>query len=129
MSEAVSEATSKVDIRRHIEEIQREADGLLRDVKHGSSPEEIDLAEARLQSLIRRQSEQLSNNVYLSGDNVLELATASSLLTTAWISFLSRKETLYDSRQFSQKLTLTEVLDALDTALSEVISTGRESGV
>ncbi len=127
MSEAAPELATGFNIKRQIEEIQEEARKILDDVTKGKDDKEIELAEARLQSLIRRHAEQISSNIYVSPDHMLALMTTSAMLTTAWVSFVRKKESVYSSKAYEDRMTLADVLDALDVALDEIIEVGRSS--
>jgi hypothetical protein len=128
MAETTSQLAARFDARRQIEEMHGEARRILLDVEQGKTEKDIELAEARLQSLIRKYAEQITKSVYVSPDHMLAMMTIAAMLTTAWVSFVMRKESVYVSKAYEDRLTLTDVLDALDVAINEIIETGRRTG-
>ena len=127
MSEVSYAPVGQIDLQKHIDETQKRLMKILAEVSDGKSAEEISWAEAKLESQIRRQAEKLSQEVNSSGDRMLAQMIACSLSTTAWVSFLTRKQMLDATKGEPISLNLAEVMDELEVAVEEVIQTGRST--
>ncbi len=124
MSESFPSAVSRVDIRKYIAQIEEELNKILTEVGPGKTPQAIETTQTRLQGLIRKLAQSLSKEMGLAGSHVLVFMTASTILTTAWVSYAIRRETLDLSKSFEDRLTLTEMLNSLELALANLITAG-----
>ncbi len=122
MSEAFSSAVGRVDFKKYIEQFEEELKKILTEVGPGKTPQEVETTQTRLQALIRKQAQSISKELGLAGSHVLVFMTASTVLTAAWLSFSLRKETLDLSKSFEDRFTLTDMLNALEHALANVIA-------
>ncbi len=121
MSESFRAALEKVNYGKYISQIQEELKKILADVGPGRTPEQVEATQERLQALIRKQSKELARDVGLFGDHVMVFMTATSIISTAWVSYALRRETSDISKSPEDRLAMTEVFDSLQLALGKVI--------
>lgn len=126
MSEAFSSTVGRLDFKKYIDQFEEELKKTLAEVGPGKTPQEVDTTQTRLQALIRKQVQSISKELGLSGSHVLVFLTASTVITTAWLAFALRRETLDLSKPFENRLTLTDMLDALELALGSVAKKGSD---
>ncbi|MDA4123943.1 MAG: hypothetical protein OK438_00640 [Thaumarchaeota archaeon] len=124
MSEGFPAVTSRVDMKKYIDQIEEELRRVLIDIGPGKTPEEIEATQTRLQELIRRQTHSIAKEIGLTGSHVIVFMMASTIITTGWVAFALKRETLDLSKPPEDRLTLTDMLDALELALANVISAG-----
>ncbi len=122
MSEAFPAAVGRVDYRKYIDELEAEINRIISDVGPGKTPEQIEVSQSRIQELIRKQVKQLAKELGLAGNHILVFMAASTILTTAWIAFALRRETSDLSKSPEDRLALTDMLNAFDLALANVIA-------
>ncbi len=124
MSEAFQAAVSRLDVKKYIDQIEEELKKARAEVGPGRTQQEIEATQTRLQGLIRKQALDVVREIGLSGNHVFVFMAASTILTTAWLSFAIRSETLDLKKSPEERIALTDMLDALDLALQNVISAG-----
>ena len=124
MSETLPTVLARIDLKKYIDQLEDELKKTLEQVGPGRTPQEKEQVRSRLQALIRSQADSLAKELGLSGSHVLVFMIASTILTTAWVSFALRWETLDLSKTFEDRLTLTDMLNALELALSGAIAAG-----
>ena len=124
MSETLPTVLARIDLKKYIDQMEDELKKTLEQAGPGKTPQEKEQTRSSLQALIRSQADSLAKELGLSGSHVLVFMIASTILTTAWVSFALRRETLDLSKTFEDRLTLTDMLNALELALSGAIATG-----
>ncbi len=115
-------AVEKVNYGRYIDQIQEELNAAFAEVGPGRTPKEVESIQQRLQELMRKQSADLAKELGISGNHVLVFMTATALISIAWISFALKKETSDLSKSPEDRLEMMEMLDALGSALGNVIA-------
>jgi len=124
MSESFQSALEKVDFGKYIDQMQDELKRAIADIGPGRTQGEVEAIQERLQSLIRRQSRELAREIGFVGNQAMVFMMANSIVSTAWVSFALRRETLDLSKSPEDRLAIIEVFDALDLALGSVIRAG-----
>ncbi len=124
MSEAFPSVVAKVDIRKYIDQMEEEMSNIAVEAGPGKTPQEVEAAQTRIQALLRKQSQELSKELGVSGSHVLVFMLSSTILTTAWLSFAIKRETLDMSKPFDRRITLTDMLNSLDLAIANIIAAG-----
>ena len=124
MSETFQAALARVDLGKYIDQIQDELSRAKTDIGPGKTPGEVEATQARIQELIRRQSMSLAREIGFSGDQAMVLMLSNSIISTAWVSFTLRRETMDLSRSPEDRLAVIEMLDSLSNALADVIQEG-----
>ncbi len=124
MSESFPTAVGRVEYKKYIDEMDAELKKILSEVGPGRTPEQIEMTQTRLQTVLRKQVKSLAKELGLSGNHVLVFLATSTILTTAWISFALRKETSDLTKSPEDRLALTDMLNAFDIALANVIAAG-----
>jgi hypothetical protein len=124
MSESFQSALERVNFGKYVDQVEQELKRALAEVGPGRTPGEIEATQVRLQELMRRQYKELAREVGISGSHVLVFMTATAIISTAWLSFALRREATDLSKSPEDRLAVTDVLDALDIALSKVIAAG-----
>jgi hypothetical protein len=122
MSEAFPAAVGRVDYGKYIDELEAEIKRIIADVGPGKNPEQIEVTQSRIQDLIRNQVKQLARELGLAGNHILVFMAASTILTTAWMAYALRRETSDLSKSPEDRLALTDMLNAFDLALANVIA-------
>jgi hypothetical protein len=122
MSEAFSAAVGRINFNKYIEELEAEISRILDDVGPGKTADQIDVTHLRIQELIRKQTKQLAKELGLAGNHVLVFMAASTILTTAWLSFALRRETSDLSKSPEDRLALSDMLNSFEIALAQVIA-------
>jgi hypothetical protein len=115
-------AVEKVNYGKYIDQIQEELKAAFAEVGPGRTPKEVESIQQRLQELMRKQSGDLAKELGVSGNHVLVFMTATALISIAWISFALKKETSDLSKSPEDRLEMMEMLDALGSALGNVIA-------
>ena len=126
MSESFPSVISRLDLKKYVLQFEEELRKILTDVGTGKTPEEVESTQTKLQALIRKQAQALSREMGLAGNHVVVFLAASTVLTTAWLSFSLSKEAQDPSKPFEDRLTLTEMLNSLENVLPGVIAKGKE---
>jgi hypothetical protein len=121
MSESFGAALEKVNIGKYVDQIQSELKKILAEVGPGKTPQQVEATQQRLQELIRKQARDLAKELGLSGSHVMVFMTATSIISTAWISYALRKETTDLTKSPEDRLAMTDLLDSLGLALGKVI--------
>ena len=121
MSESFQSALGKVDYGKYIDQIQAELRRAVSDIGPGKTPQEIEAIQGRLQSLLAQQTKQLAKEVGFLGNQAMVFMIATSIVTTAWVSFTLRRETTDLAKSPEDRLATIEVLDSLNSALGNVI--------
>ncbi len=122
MSESFQAALDKVNYGKYIDEIQDELKRIMLDIGPGRNPQEVEATQLRLQELIRKQAKDLARDVGFSGNHVFIFMAATAIISTAWVSYTLRKETSDMSKSPEDRLTIIDMLDALELALGKVIA-------
>jgi hypothetical protein len=122
MSSSFTAAVEKVNYGRYIDQVQEELKRALAEVGPGKTPEQVESIQMRLQELMRKQSMELAQELGISGNHVLVFMASTAIISTACLSFALKKETSDLSKSPEDRLELMEMLDALGTALSNVIA-------
>lgn len=117
-----SAVVEKVNYGKYIDQIQDELKAAFAEVGPGRTPKEVESIQQRLQELMRKQSDDLAKELGVSGNHVLVFMTATALISIAWISFALKKETSDLSKSPEDRLEMMEMLDALGSALGNVIA-------
>jgi antitoxin component of RelBE/YafQ-DinJ toxin-antitoxin module len=121
MSASFGAALEKVSIGKYVDQIQSELKKILSEVGPGKTPQQVEATQQRLQELIRKQAKDLSKELGISGSHVMVFMTATSIISTAWLSFALRKETTDLSKSPEDRLVMIDMLDSLGLALARVI--------
>jgi hypothetical protein len=124
MSEALPKAVDRLDVKKYIDQMQAELKKIAREVGPGKTPEEVEEAQTRFQSLLREQSQEIAKELGLTGNHIFVFMVASTLLTTAWTSFYIRTQMDDISKPFEERIILTDMLNSLELALGNAISAG-----
>lgn len=114
-------ALEKVNYGKYIDEIQTELRRAIADVGPGKGPQQVEAIEGRLQELMRRQVKELARETGILGTQIMVFMTAMSILSTAWISFILKRDASDLSRSPEERLATIETLDALAGSLAKVI--------
>jgi hypothetical protein len=122
MSEALPKAVDRLDVKKYIDEMQDELKKIAQDVGSGRTPQEVEEAQTKLQSLLRKQSQKMVKELGLTGNHIFVFMIASTLLTTAWTSFYIRRQMDDISKPFEERIKLTDMLNSMELALGNVIS-------
>jgi DNA-binding CsgD family transcriptional regulator len=122
MSSSFTAAMEKVNYGKYIDQIQDELKNALAELGPGKTPEQVESIQMRLQGLMRKQSRELAQELGISGNHVLVFMASTAIISTAWLSFALKKETSDLTKSPEDRLELMEMLDALGTALSNVIA-------
>jgi len=115
-------AVEKINYGRYIDQIRDELKSAFAEIGPGKTPKEVEATQQRLQELMRKQSMDLAKELGISGNHVLVFMTANAIISTAWISFALKKETSDLSKSPEDRLEMLEMLDALGTALTNVVA-------
>ena len=126
LSETFDAALNRVDLNKYIDEIEVELGKISKDVGPGRTDAEIEAGKKRIEDLIRRQAAVLAKETGTGGNYVFVHMLMSSVLTTAWASFATKRGILDLQRPFEDRLRLEELLGSLGLALSAVISKSAE---
>jgi hypothetical protein len=124
MSESFQSALEKVNFGKYIDQIQDELRRAISEVGPGKTPGEVEAIQSRLQTLIRRQSKDLAKEVGFAGNQSILFMLTTSIISTAWVSFALRRETLDLAKSPEDRLATLEMFDALDLALGNVVRAG-----
>jgi hypothetical protein len=124
MSEGFPAVVSRVDMKKYIDQIEEELKRILIDIGPGKTPQAAETTQTRLQALIRKQTQSISKEIGLAGSHVIVFMIASTIITTGWVAFALKRETLDLSKPPEDRFTLTDMLDALELALANVIAAG-----
>jgi hypothetical protein len=122
MSSSFPAAVEKVNYGKYIDQIQEELKNALGEIGPGKTAEQVESIHMRLQELMRRQSKELAEELGISGHHVLVFMASTALISTAWLSFALKKGTSDLSKSPEDRLELMEMLDALGSALGNVIT-------
>ncbi len=122
MSEAFPIAVGKLDLRKYIDQIQEELKNIVREIGPGKTQQEVEASQARLQTLLRRQAQQIATELGLSGNHIFVFMVASTILSAAWVSFTVKRQIDDISKPFEERITLTDMLNSLELAMGNVIS-------
>lgn len=122
MSEGFPAVVSRVDMKKYIDQIEEELKRVLAEVGVGKTPQEIETTRTRLQALIRKQTQSIAKEIGLTGSHVIVFMMASTIITSGWVAFALKRETLDLSKPPEDRLTLTDMLNSLELALANVIS-------
>ncbi|HEV2138986.1 MAG TPA: hypothetical protein VGR53_09090 [Nitrososphaerales archaeon] len=114
-------AVEKINYGRYIDQIQEELHSAIAEVGPGKTPKDVESIQQRLQELMRKQAAELAKELGASGNHVIVFMIATAILSTAWISFALKKETSDLSKSPEDRLEMMEMLDALGSALGNVI--------
>ncbi|MDA4126878.1 MAG: hypothetical protein OK452_06725 [Thaumarchaeota archaeon] len=114
-------AVDKLDYGKYIDQIQEELNSAFAEVGPGKTPKEVETIQQRLQELMRKQAANLAKELGASGNHVIVFMMTTAILSTAWISFALKKETSDLSKSPEDRLEMMEMLDALGSALGNVI--------
>jgi hypothetical protein len=121
MSESFQAVLEKVNYGKYIDQIQEELKQAIADIGPGKTPGEIERIQERLQVLIRKQSKDLAKEVGFAGNQAIVFMIATSIISTAWVSFALRRETSDLTKSPEDRLATIEMFDALGIALGSVI--------
>ena len=121
MSESFQAVLEKVNYGKYIDQIQDELRRAIADIGPGRSPGEIERIQERIQALVRKQSKDLAKEIGLGGNQAIVFMIATSIISTAWVSFALRRETSDLSKSPEDRLVMIQMLDALGLALGSVI--------
>lgn len=124
MSEAFPNAVGRVDIRKYVDQLEEELKKILVEVGSGKTRLEVEATQTRIQALLQRQASEIAKEMSLTGNHVLVFMTSLTVLTTAWVSFSIKRQTEDLSKPFEERLAMTEMLNALQLTLGNVISAG-----
>jgi exonuclease V gamma subunit len=122
MSSSFTAAVEKVNYGKYIDQVQEELKNALAELGPGKTPQQVESIQMRLQGLMRKQSMELAQELGISGNHVLVFMASTAIISTAWLSFALKKETSDLSKSPEDRLELLEMLDALGTALSNIIT-------
>jgi exonuclease V gamma subunit len=122
MSSSFTAAVEKVNYGNYIDQVQEELKSAIAELGPGKTPQQVESIQMRLQGLMRKQSMELAQELGISGNHVLVFMASTAIISTAWLSFALKKETSDLSKSPEDRLELMEMLDALGTALSNVIA-------
>jgi ATP phosphoribosyltransferase regulatory subunit HisZ len=126
MSDSFQSALEKVNFGKYIDQIQDELRRAIAEVGPGKTPGEVEAIQSRLQALLRKQSKEIAKEVGFAGNQAIVFMIATSIISTAWVSFALRRETLDLSKSPEDRLATMEMFDALDLALGNVVRAGSE---
>jgi len=124
VSESFQSALAKVNLGKYITQIQDEFRRAIVDIGPGKTPGEVEAIQARIQELIRRQSMELAREVDFLGNQAMVFMLSNSIISTAWVAFSLRRESMDLSKSPEDRLAVTEMLDSLSNALADVIQEG-----
>jgi hypothetical protein len=122
LSEAFPTAVGRLELKKYIDQIQDELTKIATEVGPGKTPQEIEHAQERLQTLLRKQAQQIAREMGVEGNHMFLFMVASSILSTAWASFYIKRQMNDLSRSFEERLALTDMLNSLQLALGNVIT-------
>ena len=122
MSEAFPSAVGRLQVSKYIDQIQDELAKIAKEIGPGKSQKEIDDAQARIQILLRKQSQQIAKEIGISGNHVFLFMIGSTILTTAWASFYIKMQMEDISKSVEERLALTDMLSSLYLALENIIA-------
>lgn len=126
LSETFDVALQRVDLNKYIDEIEGELRKVSKEVGPGNTEAEMEAGKKRIEDLIRKQAAALGKETGTGGNYVFVYMLMSSVLTTAWTSFVIKRGMLDLQRPFEDRLRLEELLGSLGLALSGVISKSAE---
>jgi hypothetical protein len=121
MSESFPAAVGRVNYGKYIDQLQDEIKKAVAEAGPGRTPKEFDAVEMRVQETVRKQSKDIAKELGLSGSHMLVFMTTMALVSTAWVSFMLRRETSDLSKSPEDRLALIEMLESLNIALRNVI--------
>jgi hypothetical protein len=124
--ESFQAALEKVNYGKYINQIQDELRRAIAEVGPGRTPGEAEAIQTRLQTLLRRQSKEIAKEIGFAGNQAIAFMIATSIISTAWVSFALRRETLDLSKSPEDRLATLEMFDALGIALGSVVQAGSD---
>ena len=128
VSESFQAALARVDLSKYIDQIQEELRRAIADIGPGRTRGEVEAIQARVQELIRRQSQELAKEVGFLGNQAMVFMLSNSIISTAWVAFSLRREASDLSKSPEDRLGVLEMLDSLSSALADVIQQGTNYG-
>jgi len=126
MNESFQSALEKVNFGKYIDQIQEELRRAISEVGPGKTPGEVEAIQSRLQDLLRRQSKEIAKEVGFAGNQAISFMITTSIISTAWVSFALRRETLDLAKSPEDRLATMEMFDSLDLALGSVVRAGSD---
>ena len=124
MSESFQSALGRVNYGKYIDQLQDELKRAIADIGPGKTKGEVEAIQARIQEVMRKQSMELAKEVGFQGNQAMVFTLATSILSTAWVAFILRRETSDLSKSPEDRLALVEMFDALANSLADVIRQG-----
>lgn len=122
MSEALTSAIKKADLRKHIDEIQQEVTKLRNEMGGQKKGEDASLITERLQQVIRNESSKLAKEIGLGGDYPLRFMLTNAIVCLAWSAFSVKKTTLDQSLPFEETLEMVDLSSGLGQVLETVVA-------
>jgi len=120
LSEALTSAIRKVDMRRHIDAIEQEVAELR---SQGGPPKEEgepnDFTD-RLQEVLRAESAKLARELGVGGGYPLRFILTNAIICLAWSAYSIKKTSLDQSLPFDETLDMVDLASGLGDVLSSV---------
>jgi hypothetical protein len=119
LSEALTSAIKKANMRRHIDEIQKEV-ARLRTQSGLSREGDVNLLTEKLQGVLRNECAMLAKEIGLGGDYPLTFMLTNALVCLAWSSFSIKKTSLDQSRPFEETFEMVALTSGFGEVLNSV---------
>lgn len=126
MSEAFDAAMRRVDLSKYIDELEEEIARILKGTSTAKTDAEMEAGKRRIEEILRKQAVSLAAETGVRGNYVLVFMLMSSVLTTAWVAFATKRGMIDMNRPFEDRLRLEELLGSLGLVITEVTSKSAE---
>jgi len=120
LSEALTSAIKKADLRRHIVAIPQEVAKLQAQTDLSKGPGEQNLITEKLQGVLRDECALLANEIGLGGDYPLRFMLTNALVCLAWSAFSIKRTSLDQSLPFDETLEMVDLISGFGEVLNSV---------
>lgn len=126
LSDTLDVSLEKVNLSKYVDELQDELSKISKEVGPGKTEAETEAGKKRIEDLLRKQATSLANETGTAGSYLFVFMLMSSILMTAWTSFMIKRTMLDTTKPFEERLRLEELLSSLPVILPEVVTRSAE---
>ncbi|MDA4118268.1 MAG: hypothetical protein OK455_07985 [Thaumarchaeota archaeon] len=113
MSEALGSAIRKVDMRRHIDGVQRAVTSVQGQTGKRTDDKDANLVVEAIQGALRDECSALAKEIKLGGGNPLRFMLTNAIISVAWSAFSIKKASLDQSLPFGETLEMVDLASSL----------------